>query len=408
MTVSRDTNNTPEGALGRRLQRLESQIRLLMRDRASRQHLGVSEGDFIVAGGGSVEVEDGGGVHVTEGGDITVQGGKFAVLDATGKIVAEMEAEGITLSGDNGVVMKGETGFRWVGETGQEGAVLGADSNNRVYFRVTDTSGNPRTFFGALYTDDTLETFADYGLSIEDSNGEVVSSIDPTLFFVGIPKVVLSEGIHPDNQVTLWAEDGKNDYLYLYDANGDPTLVAASTTLAWSKNGAATWRLDRDGKNTIIQGGSTDTDDGLWQRINIMGGSGTREVRIQSWDGTAYGPMRASAFNIATSSATTKHMLADPEPDALSRVRNTPIRRWRHNAKIHDPKTGEDTGQQYPEQLGPVVEEATPEIVAPSPEDGDDGIDLAASLWTLWQAVQEQAEMIDRLQDRIAALEAAR
>lgn len=81
---------TPVGAVHRdleqRLRNIEQQLRQLGTVAMRRARLAVSEGDFVVSGGGNVVVEDGGGVAVNEGGDVRVSGGGNMTVDDGGNV----------------------------------------------------------------------------------------------------------------------------------------------------------------------------------------------------------------------------------------------------------------------------------------------------------------------------------
>lgn len=68
---------TPTGALRQTLEQeivnLNRQVRDLTAATLRRRQLGVTEGDFVVSGGGSVIVQDGGGVTVNDGGSLRTE-----------------------------------------------------------------------------------------------------------------------------------------------------------------------------------------------------------------------------------------------------------------------------------------------------------------------------------------------
>jgi hypothetical protein len=307
----------------------------------------VSEGDFTVSGGGSVVVQDGGDVRVTDGGNIEVR--------------------------DEGQV-------RWYGAAGNERFTMGrtatqAAGTDAVRLRYNDAAGRQRAALGTIVWESDGSVVG-HGVLVESaSNNGLLTAYD------GLVRLGREDG-----GTLIGSEAGYPDFLALRDIGRDRYMEAGIT----------------GGQHLTIWGGQ-EGNGGLSTALQLISANGGREVRIRDGALSTYRPIAASDFITRSSSESTKDVLGDVQ-GSLEAVCRTSIKRWRYKrdgqpSGVDATTPTEDTTTPDPvERIGPMAEDV-PEVMA-AWEDPEGGVNLAASLWTLWQAVQELSAKVDALEAR--------
>lgn len=348
---------TPRGSIHRdveqRLRDIEKQLRTLTGVSLYRTQLGVSAGDFIVAGGGDVLVQDGGSIE-------TKSPGEMRWRDEADRIRVEW-----------GTGTEPTTGTRL----------------QAFYFK--DTTGNGRVTVGEILLTDTNTVTT--GILVEDASQQDHLRAWPGQSALQQYSGAASIGLRVfENLGETW--------LHTSTGHGIRMLNTDPGVFFFRRPGdtASGLKVEVDTTSTSLMGG--DLGGSLATRLVLHP---SFEVRAMDGAGDSYVDMAASAFVVRTSSAETKDLLGDVEAGALEKVRATPIRRWRHKA---GPTSSDGEGVPAPARIGPMVEDSPAELLNHGDPNG--GIDLAASVWTLWAALQEQADMNDRQAQQIADLTA--
>lgn len=304
---------TPHAAIPRDLQQrislIEANVRALAAQTLSQRQLSVTEGDFVVSGGGGINVADGG------------------------------------------------------------------------FIRAEHDNGGQALYIG--------EVGASYGFLMQDPDG------------LGILRAYRSAG--GVNQVWLGHESALAQVIILSD---HLNMIAPDVGFSRPDGGTSGDRYltirgpsGSGGGATDIVGGPSSADGGLNTRLRLGGGSGFYVAARDGGD-TTYVEMRASVFAV-NSSEEVKTDITDPEPDALGVVRGVPIKQWRYKAA---PRCSGDADPEEPAptRIGPIAEDVPPVMGdATHPDAEERTVDLGASLWLLWQAVQELAAKVDDLAEQI-------
>lgn len=119
------------------------------------------------------------------------------------------------------------------------------------------------------------------------------------------------------------------------------------------------------------------------------------EVDVLIRNANAYGPIRASAYNIG-SGRDVKEQFEDPGWSAMTVLRNAPSKKWRYKQSY---------APSQPLMMGPVAEDLPAELVhkisinpgAPATK----STDLLTLLGIVWQAVRDLDEELDELRDSL-------